>query len=495
MSLPLENDPVQEAEADQLPSAPDTDPKKLWRQLKAGIDVCKIYRRKLIATWTVSIDYRRGKPFLSQTDEDRIAINLDWSLTKAKQAVLFSQMPQVRIDHPPQSVTSGPWVGLFERKLNDLLIKGGIESVMEEVLPDVINAAGIGAVLVSHEAITEDKVIPTIDVTTMHPLVGASIMQTGKMPDGSPIPTTTVPHVVAHRYTLTRISPSDLLWPINFTGSDWDNAPWIGRSGRISWALAMRRFNLTDADKDLILGEERTTLDRLTHDVDKDKLQADELVGFDEIFYKEYQYNPAAKSFDAIHHLIFMNGKDIPVVDEIWKGQQIDPSSNQIIGSQKSPLRILTLSYITDETIPPSDSAVSRPQINELNKSRTQIMMQRERSIPIRWYDVNRIDPMIGQALMRGTWQNMIPVQGQGTNVIGEVPRSAMPPENFEIDRIVKSDLVRSGLLALTKMAVAPTSIPKVKPKSSSQTSRPVSASNGLRSPSLSVASPRFLAV
>jgi hypothetical protein len=128
--------------------APDSTEQSLISQFKAGIDLCKTYRRKLIATWTVNIDYRRGKPFTSQTDEDRIAINLDWSLTKAKQATLFSQVPQVRIDHPPQSLGAGPWVATFERRLNDLLVKGGIESAMYECLPDVINAAGIGAILV-----------------------------------------------------------------------------------------------------------------------------------------------------------------------------------------------------------------------------------------------------------------------------------------------------------------------------------------------------------
>jgi hypothetical protein len=420
--------------------APDSTEQSLISQFKAGIDLCKTYRRKLIATWTVNIDYRRGKPFTSQTDEDRIAINLDWSLTKAKQATLFSQVPQVRIDHPPQSLGAGPWVATFERRLNDLLVKGGIESAMYECLPDVINAAGIGAILVSHEAITEDVVVPTIDISSFPPEVGGIIMQTGKMPDGSDIPTTVVPRVVDHRYTLLRISPADLLWPINFTGSDWDRSPWRGRSGRVTWPVALKRFKLTEADKPVILGEERTSVDRLTHDVDKDKTPSEELVGFDEIFVNEYEFNPDAKSFGAIRHLVFVNGKDKPVINEIWKGQQVG-SDNLITGAQKSPLRILTLSYVSDETIPPSDSAIGRPQINEINKGRTQMVLQRDRSIPIRWFDVNRVDPTIGQALMRGTWQHMIPVQGQGTNIIGEVQRSNMPPENFTFDKVAKADL------------------------------------------------------
>lgn len=380
----------------------------------------------MVALWTVSIDYRRGKPFASQTDEDRIAVNLDWSLTKAKQASLFSQVPQIRIDHAPQTQMAGPWVASYEQRINDTLIQAGIESAMNEVLPDCINAAGVGAVLVAREAITEDVEIPLGDPSSLI--------------EGQPPETITIPRIVDHRYTISRISPADLLWPINFTGSDFDNAPWIGRSGRISWAQAVQRWKLKEEDKAACCGEDRTTVDRLTHDLDKDKTTED-LVSFDEIFYKEYEFDPLAKSFNTIKTLVFISGKEQPVVDEAWKGQKVDEKTHSITGSQKSPIRILTLTYITDETIPPSDSAIGRPQVNEINKGRTQNILQRDRSIPIRWFDVNRVDPAIQQSLMRGTWQAMIPVQGQGTNIIGEVAKAAMPPDNFTFDTIAKSDL------------------------------------------------------
>lgn len=412
----------------------DPDTKKLHDEFLSRIAVCKVYRRKLISSWIQNIDYRRGKPFASQSDEDRIAVNLDWSLTKAKHASLFSQVPQIRLDHPPESLTSGPWLGKFEERLNDTFVTAGIQTAMDEAMPDVINAAGISAILVAHEALTEDVEIP-ITAPGSTPLTPST---NPLIP--TPPQTITIPRIVDHRYTTSRISPGDLLWPINFTGSDFDNAPWIGRSGRITWAQAVSRFKLTDEDKDSILGEDRTTLDRLTHDVDKDKINSDEMVGFDEIFYKEFEYNPLAKSFNLIHHLVFIQGKDVPAIDEPWKGQKVDASGG-IIGSMKTPLRVLTLTYITDETIPPSDSAVARPQINELNKSRTQFSLQRSRSLPIRGFNVNLVDPSIQQSLMRGTWQHMIPFNGNGANAIFEVQRSAMPPENFKIDAIIKADL------------------------------------------------------
>lgn len=425
-----------------------TDPelaiKKRNKEFKQRIDASKIYRRKLVANWTVNIDYRRGKPFASQTDEDRVVVNMDWSLTKAKQASLFSQVPAVRVSHPPQTVdkSADPWLHNFEQRINDTLIVAGIETAMDEALPDCINAAGIGIIMVSHESISEDVQVPDMDMSMMPPQLQQIAMTTGMLPNGQPVPMTTVPKIVDHRYVTARVSPADFLWPLSFTGSDFDNAPWIGHSGRIPWAEGAKRWGLKEADKDKYASsEDRTTMDRLTHDVDKDKVGGDEMICFDEIFYKEFQYDPDSKSFSTIHHLVFINGKDEPVTDEPWNGQQIDQDSGTLIGALRYPIRVLSLTYLTDEAIPPSDSAIGRPQVNELMKSRTQMILQRERSLPVRWVDVNRVDPTVLQGLMRGVWQGMIPVQGQGGNILGEVQRSAMPQENFLFDKIAKADL------------------------------------------------------
>lgn len=417
--------------AQNAPKVPEQqkDPavQKRNKEFRTRIDTCKTYRRKLVANWTVNIDYRRGKPFASQTDEDTVAVNIDWGMTKAKQAGLFSQVPEVRLDHSPH--TLAPWVTTYQQRINDILKSAGIEATMDEVLPDVINAAGIGVAIVSYEAITEDASVPVADPMTAP--------TDSEVPAENPM--MNIPRVVAKRYVVSRVSPADFLWPVQFTGSNFDNAPWLGRSGRVTWAEAVIRWNLTEQDKSKVLGEDKTQLDKLTHDVERDKVAADEMVGFDEVFYKDYQYDSNAKSYLTIHHLVFVNGKEDPVIDEPWKGQKIDGGS--VLGSLKIPIRVLSLTYISDDTIPPSDSAIGRPQVNEINKSRTQMIRQRERSLPVRWIDINRIDPAISQGLMRGTWQNFIPVQGDGQRAIGEVARATMPQENFAFDKIAKADL------------------------------------------------------
>ncbi len=419
--------------------------KKQLRQFMTAVDLCKSYRNKLGRNWTINIDYRRGKPFASQTDDDMVAVNLDWGLTKTKAAALFSQLPKVRVSHPPESIDAGPWVSAFERKLNDTAQVAGIEAAMDECMSDTINAAGFSAVITSYEAITVDKEVPAQDMSTLPPQMQEIVMRTGKMPDGSEIEMTTVPDVVDKRYVVQRISPADFLWPVDFSGSDFNNAPWLGRSGRLPWTEAKNRFGLKEEDKDKYLGEETSTVDRLTYDADKERGLEEEKVGFDELFYKSFQYDEGIKSYGEIHHLVFMHGgsapTDSPVIDEPWKGQQIDEETGALIGALRNPIQVLTLAYITDEAIPPSDSAIGRSQVNELNKGRTNIIKQRERSIPVRWYDVNRVDPAIQQALLRGTWQHMLPIQGDGSKVMGELGGAQMPQESFMFDNVAKADL------------------------------------------------------
>lgn len=433
-----QNQPVQKPQA-------DPQVKKRNDEFRARISTCKDYRRKLVTNWSLSIDSRRGKPLASQPDEDSIIVNLDWPLTKAKIASLFSQIPQVRISHPPQSTSAGPWLASLESKLNDTIVSAGIEAAMDECLADCINAAGIGIALVSYEAIMEDKEVPAIDINALPPELQEEFAATGTI-GGEPVPTSIVPQPVDRRYVIQRISPADFLWPLDFTGSNFDMAPWLGRSGRVTWAEAVQKFGLTDSDREDVIGDDRQTQDRLTHDLDKDKPQPDQKVGFDEIFYKEFQYDPESKSYSTIHHLVFLNGKDDPVIDEPWKGQRLGEDGS-VIGAVKMPVRVLTLTYISDETIPPSDSAIGRPQVNEINTLRTQNVLQMKRNVPVRWADINRLDPTVMQALMKGTWQGIIPVQGDGTRILGEVAKNGHPVENPYFDQIAKRDLSESWSL------------------------------------------------
>lgn len=413
-----------------LPSSDPLSP----QAFKSRIDRCKRKRNDLIDNWQTNVDYLRGKPFDDESDEDRVYVNVDWSYSARKVAGLASQLPEARLQAKHDQFK--PALPGFARKLNDVLKEAGTGDAMHEATKDCVNAAGFGVVLCAYEARTMPKMLPVnpADLAPYDPSMHQQLMTSGA------VKTTTVPQVLDARYTVTRISPSDFLWPLEFTGSNFDNASWLGHSGRMSWSEAMHAFNLTEDDKEDVLGTGLGSVRQTLRDgVQDDTFKEPEMIEYDEIFYWRYRFDPKCTSFKEIWRIVFAGRRTEPVVHEAWKGQQL--AGSQYLGAVKFPLRILTLQYVSDDPIPPSDSAIARPQVNELMKSRTQMILQRERAIPVRWHNTDRLDPLVAENLTRGVYQNSIPVQGPGDRVLGEVARPSYPQEDFAFDNIVKTDL------------------------------------------------------
>lgn len=411
-------------------------------QVKVKISQCRTVRRDLIANWGVSIDYRRGKPFATDSDQDRVSVNLDWPNTSKKQAQLFSQLPRLRMTAkrgaPPQIK---PAVPMFQDKVNEALETSGAADAMFEVIPDVYNAAGIAAVLVSYESRQIEKAMPAA------PVRPNPALPPGTIPPPQP-PTVALPYTSAKRFICERLSPGDLLWDVSFAGSNFNKSPLTGRSGRYKWAEALRNLGkskdrpngLTDADRQLVCGTDtRTNQDMLTHGDEHDRFKDEQVVAFDEVWYYRFYYDPEEASFEAIQHVVFVRGRGEPVVDELWKGQKRGPNDS-ILGSSLPAIQFLTLDYVTDEPIPESTSAIARPQVDELMESRTQQLLQRRFSIPMRWFDNNRVPPELVTVLMRGQWQGAIPLDGPGDRALGETARSSYPHENDVFDRIARAD-------------------------------------------------------
>lgn len=395
------------------------------KQFRTDIEASKRKRQDYVDGWQLNVNERRGKDFATAADEGRSTVPMDWSITKAKAAQLFSQVPQVRLS--PKHEAFAPAVPIFAKVVNDILKHANVEAVVSECVVDCVNAAGIGAAIVRYESLSETVEIPAADPMLVE--------------EAAALPQLPATRVTDRRFCIDRISPSDLLWPVSFRLSDWNKAPWLGHSNRVRWATGKRMFNLHDEDKDKIVG---AAGDRKSHEQlnnDPDARGDNEWVVYDELFYWRHIYHEDEKYYDAIHHLVFVAGLEEPVINEPWKGQKFDEVNGGYTGSCRLPIQALTLAYISDEAIPPSDSAIIRPQVKELQESRQHMKDQRKHSRPLRWFNVDLVDPSITGDLLRGTWQGMIPVIGAGDRVIGEVARSAYPRENLEFDRILKADI------------------------------------------------------
>jgi hypothetical protein len=430
------------------------------KYLKDRLSGSKDDRKQHMAEWRSNVDRRLGGRVgifagsfggnaIVDEAESQAEINPDWSLTKTKTANLYSQLPTVQLTHVHPRF--GPAVGPLAKSLNYELgdTRAHISVAMMEVLNDVVNAAGIGGVEVGYAArfttktvAVEDTIpgangqpLPTTDLSEaqLQQLAGAGILHLK-----------TMDVVVSDKFYVSRFSPSELITPAEFLGSCFDDADYVGRSGAMSWAEGKSAFNLNDQDKETLLAgfgtrQESDTL--RSGDIRGSALQNLKVIHYDTLYYWRHRFDPEEQHFDSIWKMVFVEGKDEPVIHEAWKGQQLDPQTNTYIGSLKFPIRFLTLTYITDNPIPPSDTAAGRPQVNDMRRSRRQMFENRERSQPMRWFDVNRVDPTIQDLLMKGNWQGMIPSNGPGDRAFGEVARASYPSEDLAFDRTAKDDL------------------------------------------------------
>lgn len=439
---------------------------KIEKDLQERLRKSKDRRKEFLARWRANVQARMGQldsrgpgglmtsggVYTGTIDDNsdlQSTINPDWSLTKMKTANLFSQVPTVQGTH--ENTMFAPAVPPFMKALNYELSekRTNIAVAMEEVLADVVNASGIAAVYVDYQARFRKKRVPMQDPATMQPPIPPE--QLDALMKAGAIPSTEVPERADYRFGVTRISPRDLLWPAEFIGSWFDHADWNGYDGRMSWADAVNTW--TDEEGAPILQERER--DDLTTGPDDDRSGGEDLrispnkddklslkkVHFSHLFYWRHRFDAEEKCFSCIWEIVFVKGREAPVLHRPWKGQRLDPQTGRYLGAQKFPVRIVTLTYITDNPVPPSDTDAGRPQVNDLRLSRTQLMQQRARNVPVRGFDVNRVDPMIADLLMRGQLQGWVPFQGKASDAIWEVARASYPKEDTTFDQETQADL------------------------------------------------------
>ena len=406
-----------------------------WADWQGRIESSRRRRDDRIAEWQSNVLRRSpvGGIDTNASTPRTPSVNQDWPLTKAKIAQLYSQTPEVRLT--PRDPVFAEVVPKFGALLNATMHDSEVGPSIEEVLADVVNASGIGGVLISCEHRTMAKQVPTHDPALMPPE-----MQMALMEGRAEIPMETIQQPVDVRYPVQRISPADLLIPSDFTGSVYDQCRWLGYDGRMTWSQAVQTLGLTAEQKEDVLGADTRARAGTTLTTETQKFHDTDVVNYTELFYWRHFYEEEATSFKALQRVVFVDGLDEPIINEPYAGQ-VEVEPGRMVGVAHFPIQILTLTYVSDESLPPSDSTIGRFQVAELEASRDAMVQQRKHSIPIRWVDTNRISANTRSLLEKGTFQGFIATNGPGDRAVGEVSRASYAQERFEFDRIIKNDL------------------------------------------------------
>lgn len=447
------------ANADPDDVDPKDDPgeknKKIAKAVKEDLAPCRKVKKNLHNEWRRNIELRLGHIATNFTgglnieDEVQTQLNPDWSLTNTKVANLFSQVPVVLGTHENKQYAGA--VGPFIKSLNFEIgqKRGDVGTSMEEVLNDVVNAAGIGAILVGYNARTEDKMMPVEDQVQIpgmpQPVMTKQLndQQLEKLAKLQLVHMQPQTFVISDEFYMMRISPNDLLWPATFMASDFNKANWNGYDGVATWADAKHMFKLKDEDKGKIISgsSAKKETDDLRVQPNKDAAFGDDMVRYTRIFYWRARFDEEEKYLNRIWELVYVDGIEEPVLHQAWGGQRVAKDTNKLVGCMVMPLQFLTLTYVTDNPVVPSDSSAGRPQVNDLRRSRDMLFKQRQRNVPLRWYDPNRLSRIVAATIQRGEQLDMIPTAGVGDRAMGQIAPATYPPEDFTFDQITYADL------------------------------------------------------
>jgi hypothetical protein len=427
-------------------------------RFKKAVDASRAETRKVAKLWKKNIESTFGD-IPKGHDDGVVLVNKDYPRSRQLQSQLFFRVPEVQFK--PRRPDAYPMAPIAAAAANQRLRDLQASNTIDEVLTDVIVSAGVGAVMIDYEAITSK-----VDVKPPEHRETPDVMFDALV-DSGVAERIEVDVPTYESYVMRRIDPSRLLYPADFDSSNWENASFLGEEFTISEPEAKRLYKLTKDEIEKVSGGGKR--ESLTGE-EEPEASYKKLTGV-RLFYRSCFYDSSAKHKDQIRELVYFDGLDKPVVHRDYHGQRLEGS--RMFGVRRYPIQPLTKLFVPGRPTPPSDVTITRPQVAELGKARTLQMLQRERSLPIRWLDVNQVDEEIEHLLMEGRVQSFIPMNGPGGNAIGEIARATYPRESFEFDRVLAREMDESwGLDSLGQPQSGETTAKEIQEMSNASSTR-----------------------
>lgn len=380
--------------------------------------------------WKENIAAYLGKPLTAVPSSDWVNVNKDYAVVRQKAAQLFYKTPEVQLTALEPLMTGREQdVQTFQAVLDSKLGVRGlhVKRTIDQAIFSVLTC-GIGPTHIGYENATVAVEVPIIDPSVL--------------PPGSPPPPMVPVEVpVVERWFWEPVSPQRVLLPQEFSGDDFDQAAWIGLEFWKDLNAAKREYDLPD---DFEAASQAPPV--LTGDT-KDSL-VDPMVHGYLIWYRASVYDATVVNWERTRLVVFLDGADYPVRHEDSPHQTLDDKGQLTKNSlQGYPIHPLVLNTVPDVAYPPSDTAMIRPLVNELCKGRTQMIQNRDRSLPMRFVDKARIGGEEGvNKILQNVNQGLIPIDGLDAKnpPMIEVVRAQFPRENFTFNDYTERDIAQS---------------------------------------------------
>ena len=447
---------------------PDDDGQKLVGDWMNRINASQSVVDDLKIQWQKNVRAYMGKVLPGTPRDHTVSVPLEYSYVEQKKSQLLFQVPEVHLK--PKNPESAAAVPTFQAGLNHELGEENIDAptLIDEVATDVL-LCGIAASKIGYLADVRTRQVPVMqpappDPTTLlvpldeqtgeplqvqaqKPVAGPDgMLQFGE--DGQPVtePAFENQEYLAYEEFFWQEFPTeDLLIPVDFVGSRFDRAAWLGMKFVMDFAQAKKAYKLPD-DFAATIQTPRETLssgERPTRDGGALK----QVEGY-EIWLKAEVFAPEEHPLPKqIKRLVLIKGHDTPVVYEnspyqwIGDGQEGRPNDGKLHGMEGFPIHPLTLRFLPGSAYPVSDVGIARPISEEISLGRTQMIQFRDRALPLRWYDRTQLTPEILAKIERGEIMANIGVDGNGNELFGIIALPQFPRDNFEFNEIGTKDL------------------------------------------------------
>jgi hypothetical protein len=404
-------------------------------------------RKKELPLWKANLARYRGErpKFTGIAPNETITVNVDFYQTEQKKAQLFFQTPTVMV--APKRGLNQPALleraALVSEVVNYYLGPHEIdaEALVDALLLDHLCPAGFGASVLGYEA-----VMANVSVPTAPPAPGQA-----PTPVGAP---QTVPQKIWCRFYWDRIDPAKILIPTQCQSTDWTKAPWLGYEVDLDQDQAADARLLPRRDLGVGVSE-----DSLAAPADKEFLSACSHAYV--IWYRASVYDPSVQNPEIYRRLVLMAGERTTprvAVHEPSPFQTVDAAGRVTAGLRGNPIHLLSIRPMTGSAYAPSDCSISRAAADELSQGRTQMMIQKRRSLPQRGVDTTLVDKTVVDKLVAGTMQEIIPIKGDPSQAIKPIGMAVFPRENFEFNNVVQRDSDQLWALGANQQSVAATS-------------------------------------
>ena len=417
-------------------------------QVTAAEEKVKRYEK----SWKRNVSQLTATPLSILPTADTVVVPIDFANVEQKKAQLYFKNPEVQLTAAPGYQALADAVQAFGYLLNETLGPDGVdtEALMDEMLTDVLCPAGMGVTVLGIE-LAQDGTKP-IQVGERPPTPEEMQQVQPGAVLGLQMPMIPVmaeaPNIIHQQYFWSRVSPLAALIPDRFHGSNFDKAPWLGYRFEMDTALAIQSLGLSEDEARQAGGDPQ----RLNEDEQPKGRDTNVVYGYC-LSYKASLFRTDVKHPEEIWRLIFVKGVD-RVIKNDRPFQQYAPDGRTLIGLMGHFVHIYTPRYVSDSAFPPSDVSMSRHQVDELSKGRSQMIQQRDRARPMRQININLVDPSQKDKLLLGQWQEVLLSTSQEPIAI-EIAHAQYPRENFEFNRIINQDISTAWALGNNQRGLA----------------------------------------